>query len=191
MYFMWFGAPILCFQILQCRSSGSGDDLTFPDGRWASQNERAHWIDSDYVRRLKIAEQAVEGAGIRNSHGGGGTLIFTSFYIHFWHQIWGETICEVNRWVPWSHPQRQASSALDAFLFRRAAHAATGSSAATLAKELRVVPRVVRAAAKCARPIWKVPQFYEVKLPRCLENLESKDSIIPSGNYMSSLGKIS
>lgn len=96
MYFMWFGAPILCFQILQCRSSGSGDDLTFPDGRWASQNERAHWIDSDYVRRLKIAEQAVEGAGIRNSHGGGGTLIFTAILHPFlapnlgWNYLWDE-----------------------------------------------------------------------------------------------------
>lgn len=101
--------------------------------------------------------------GCRNSHGE-----VVPWYLHpdFFSTKFG---VKRKKWIDESlfrHP-RQASSALDAFLFRRAAHAATGRSAAMLAKELYVVPRVVRAAAKCARPIWKVPQFYEVKLPRC------------------------
>lgn len=152
MYFMWFGAPILCFQILLVQKQWIWRWLDLP--WWALSIPK--WEGPfNWFRLCQAFEDS--WAGNRGNSEFGirmGEVVpwyLQPFYIHFWHQIWGETICEMST-VPWSHSQRQASSALDAFLFRRAAHAATGSSAAMLAKELYVVPRVVRAAAKCARP---------------------------------------
>ena len=164
------------FRLFSDPSSAEAVDLemTWPSqwyfsGRWASQNEKPHWIDSDYVRRLKIAEQAIEG--IRNSEFAWGRWyldIYSHFTSIFWHQIWGETICEMNRWSLEAtrngrllRPWMPSCFAVQHMLPQEALQLCWPKSFMWYHAWCVQQPSVP------GHFVWKVSQFYEVKLPRC------------------------